>query len=324
MVANRGKKYERLGDRYGSCLGIVLLLIVAVAAGWFFSLRSTSTLDRTTLVLAADPMVVLSWERDSGRFILLSIPADTVIEAVHGYGKYSLGALWSLGKMHPNEHDLLRLSMEQAFGLPIPWYSGPSGKTIAPHEVSMSFVRQALGFSRFQQLGTGSVQTNLPLPLYLRLWWALRFARADDVRILDLGAEDVVSPEVQPDGTFVNVLDIRRLDTALGDMFQEEAIRRQRTSVAVYNTTPQPLLAERVGRMLSHLGFFVVTVGNQLPTVDRCIATGKKSMLDGDTAQLIIRLFECEKQYKEDTERADIVLLVGSRYAQIFQPPVAK
>ena len=77
-----------------------------------------------TVVIVGSPMYVVSIDAGSLEGVILRIPETTWIEASHGYGKYSLEALWKLGNIERN-HTLLNESLSYALGVPVQYYIAP-------------------------------------------------------------------------------------------------------------------------------------------------------------------------------------------------------
>jgi len=322
MVNPRSGRYERIGARYGAWLvrgfGIIIILLVCLC---FFALqtRQLSTF-RHTIVLAGTPMHIWSWDIAKNTFVDIQIPADTIIDAVRGYGRYSLEALWKFGSIDRNESFLAVQSLEEVLGLPIAWYIGPSDLAL-PHESDSRGA--ATGYFSFQKIVaffSGKFRTNIPPSLFMQLVWKLLWVRPDSVVTLDLSRLDSGSLVDLPDGTHVYVLDPDRLDVLFGNTFEDERIRKEARSVGVFNTTSMPTLGNRLARLLGHVGVLVVTVGNDTPMVDRCVVSGTKDNLQSLTAQFLIALLDCRKWERDEGGRADIVVRLGSDYRQRFLP----
>ncbi|MFZ5844877.1 MAG: LytR C-terminal domain-containing protein, partial [Patescibacteria group bacterium] len=253
------------------------------------------------------------------RSVFIQIPASTQIEGLFGYGKYSLSSLSQLGKMEKMGNRLLRQSLSEALAIPIFW--DWEEKTMQLGEAApRDRIKQVFSFSGIGKYLTGRYTTNLSLPTYLRLARAASKLTPATSITLDLAQAGVLTPAPLPDGTSVPSLDQERWDFVLGNTLADEEIRREGAAIAVYNTTATPTLGTRVARFLGHLGATVVTVGNSEERVGRCQLIGQASSLKTATAHLIGALLNCEKQVKEETTRAELILRVGSDFEARFQP----
>ena len=115
-------KHERLGARYWkSMLLVVLCLLIALAAAAFLC-ATWIICPAWTVLSIGDPMVVWSQDLQSNKFIKITIPASAQVDAVGGYGRYSLGSLWKLGAIDNKNGTLVSDSLEEALGISIPWY----------------------------------------------------------------------------------------------------------------------------------------------------------------------------------------------------------
>ena len=317
MVKYRGRKFERIGARYWSCLGILLVLLVLLVLGVLYSLsRSDNGLARITLAIASDPVVLLSWNRSSGQFILVEIPADTVIEGVYGYGKYSLEALWRLGDIRKEDHKLLTKSLEQVLGIPVSYYLGIDKGVLPVNPDSIDTARQLFSYRRILAHAFGAGRWDMPLSVFMQLAWRVHFSRADAFQAIRFSDTNALVDETLADGQQVRVLHPQRADPIIGNLFEDEAIRRERIRVAVYNTTQIAAMADGVARLLQHMGVFVVFVGNDNRQITQCEVNGRKEALATKTARMIVTLLGCSRAEKTDVDRADLIVYIGSDQAK--------
>ncbi len=297
----RRRVYSISGWGIGA-LAVAVVGLFALA----FVLRRPPALTRTTVVLVGDPIVVWSKDRRSGRVVRLRLSNDTAIEAVHGYGIYTLDSLWKLGAMEKKDGAVLSQSLEDALGIPIRWFIGPKGN--GEIEISPKSVLTYL---------TGGYRTNISLPMLISLIRDVLQTGSDEVEEQSLDAAR--TDQTLPDGSTRHLLDMSRVDVLLGNLFEDEQIRQEGRSVAVYNTTDMPSLGNRAARLLGRIGVFVVRVGNGTPVVGACIITADKHVLGMATVLLMQEVFGCQA-HEGDTEVADIELRVGVEYQATFLP----
>ncbi len=270
---------------------------------------------RLTILLVGEPMVIWSFRQGDEAATALALPTETTIDAVYGYGSYSLSALWKLGSIEKLGGDLLRLSVSEAVGLPISWYIGPKIGDIPTFGNPREAVDRYLTSRSLLHFLWRNYETNLSSRAFL----TAQKASGSELRSLAIAA--VIPPESEGDReTFQLRVDREAIDGVIGHEFEDPDVRAEGLSVAVYNTTSIPGLAERAARTLSHLGAVVVTVGNDPTALERCSATGTKASLTSKTARLIRDTFRCQEVRGEHPERADIVLRVGQGYARTFEP----
>jgi hypothetical protein len=289
---------------------IVLILTLGV---WIFFPRAKNPYGRETYIIVSDPMMVASWSGRDHVLTLLSFPADIAAEGTHGYGTYSLAAFWRLGEIDKKDGTVLSESLSEALGIPIDGYIGSkTGRTLSR---SVFSIKNIFGF-----LG-GSYHTNIPLNKFVGLSWMVNVQRPDRVNTYDFthNTAAVAQDSVLADGSTVKILDPQRLDAQLNSVFEDEAVRRESVTVAVYNTADMPSLGGRAGRLLSHLGVSVVTVGNDTPEVDVCTVVGSDTALKSKSAQVIVSILGC-KPLVGEVSRADLILRIGESTAKRFRP----
>ncbi len=277
---------------------------------WFGNARGG---DWAGVVMVADPVSVLSWDKRSATFTLVTMPTDAVVESSHGYGFYPVESLWNLGAIEGKVGTVLAQSLEETLGLPVRWYIG--GKR---HTLLTSKPKEVFSLNGFFAFLRGSFATNMPPSLFWQLAWAITRSRPDSIRTIDLSSTLVT--QMLADGSQSRATDANNIDVVVGSSFEDDEIRKESIAVAVYNTTESPALGTRVGRLLSHLGMRVVAVANDTPEVNRCTVSGKKKDLESLTAKRITLVYDCLLIPSVEAGRADIVVRVGKTYQARFLP----
>lgn len=319
---NKDRRYERLGVRYGYGIGLFLALCLLVGAIFIsLSIFSKRSQFRTTMVIVGNPTIVVSWDTQRQTFITIRISPETTIEAVAGYGMYTLEALWKLGEIDKKSGALLSQSVEEALGTAIPYYFGQHNSDALPsNEKGFAGLRRIFSPLHVLSYLRGAYRTNVPLPLFLSLFWTLQFSRPDQLKEIDFTSSNVLVDETRPDGSHMQTLDSNHIDELLGTMLEDERIRTEALRVAVYNTTQTPTLGTRVGRLLGHTGALVVAVGNSEPLLDQCELLGRKRLLTSKTARFIQVIYRCVVKETEEDGRADLTIKLGKMYEARFLP----
>jgi hypothetical protein len=298
-------------------LGSVFLLLLFFGWVWFRG-EARVLAGRTTVVVALEPVVVVSWDDRTASLALITIPEETVVEALFGYGRYSLRGLWELGKIDAKEGLVLSESVGEALGIPVPYYVGPLKAT---GENAFERVRDVFSFSRTLGIVAGTTRTNLPLRVWFGFMRHIALLRPDRVTTIELSHARGIAQTTAPDGSTRLELDPSQVDVLIGDVFEDEAIRREALPVAVYNTTEVATLGTRAARLLSTMGFVVVAVDNAQPQKDACEAYVRAGMEKSASVVLIRELFDCTIISQKERMRADIMVYVGSSYASRFLAP---
>ena len=315
---NRAHKFRRLGKRNGFAAGVVILLLLCIAAVFFLRPGKSVSLRRVNIVVASSPISVWSWDTLDNTFAVVSLPSEIVIDAVHGYGKYSLEAIWKLGFIEKPDASILSESLSDALGTVVPWYVGSTSQELAESTHPVAFGRELFSWMHVTGVLFGHYHTNIPPALFLSFSRALAGARADAIAFIDLSEKSVTRQEELPDNTKRNVLDPELLDVALKSVFEDDLIRKEGVSVAVYNTTKTPALGNRAARLLTSSGVLVIFVGNEEGEVSTCQLEGDTKALASKTASVIAEILDCRKVQATDMKRTDLTVRVGVNYAKQF------
>ncbi|MCX6791932.1 MAG: LytR C-terminal domain-containing protein [Candidatus Gottesmanbacteria bacterium] len=300
---------------------IFIVLVILAIAVWIFFPRPKNPYGRETYILVSDPMIVASWSLSDRTLTLISFPSDILAEGTHGYGTYSLAAFWRLGEIDKKDGTVLAESMSEALGIPVDGYIGPRTGEFTYGTDALVAAKSTFSFKNVFGILGGTYRTNIPLGVFINLAWRLNFSRPDRVSAYDFtqNSATVAGNSVLPDGSTVQILDPQRLDAQLNTVFEDETVRRESVTVAIYNTTSMPSLGNRVGRLLTNLGVSVVTVGNDTPEVDTCTVAGSDTALKSKSANVIVSVLGC-KRVVGDTNRADLIIRIGKTYAKRFLP----
>lgn len=301
-------------------MGVVLLsVLVFLAWKWFGG--TAPIYDRTSIVIASEPVVVLSYSVAEQSLLLVTFPPSLVTEGTHGYGAYSLSAFWRLGQIDKKDGSVLSESMTEALGVPVGGYIGEKKGTITG-ESALSIAKSTFSFGNMFSFLTGRYLTNISLRQFYKVAWMLHGAGVPRMKDIDFTSRPMSVGEEQelPDGSHQLVLSKTRLDNALKSVFEDTSVRREGVTVAVYNTTGVESLGDRIARLLTNIGVSVVTVGNERPEVSSCLLKGTRESLESATAQVITQALPCTPQVVTSPGRADLVVLVGRDYAGRFVP----
>lgn len=273
---------------------------------------------RVTMVLATDPVAVWSWDTTKNVVTLVVLPAEAVADAAWGYGTYSLEALWKLGHIEGHRGALLAKSLTHAIALPVDYYWGGQTDSLMTTNDPLAHAKELFTVQKSSHFIAGS--TNLPLRLLVAQLWAIRTAKADQFIIYDLTRAIKTVKEELPDGSRRVVIDVTQVDELLAHIFEDDAVRAERMSVAIYNTTATPALGGKAARIVNTMGAFVIAVGNDAPEVDVCTIRVAEDKMQAVTVTRLKAIFSCVVEEQTGSERADIALRIGRRYEAEFFP----
>lgn len=295
--------------------GVVGLAAITLAV--FLFLRPLP--HRVTIALATDPALVWSWDTEKNLVTVIALPAEAVTDGAWGYGKYSLEALWKLGYIQNHQGTLFTKSLTHALALPTQYFWGE--KTDSMQAMIDPLEEAKALFSWGNSTHLVSAHTNIPIRVLAAQLWSVRTAKADQFTLLDLTRAIKTVKEELPDGSKRIVIDTTQIDELLAHELEEDAVRAERMSVAIYNTTATPALGGKVARVVNAIGAFVIAVGNDAPEIDECTIAVAEEKRGAVTVARLKEIFGCTIVAQSGEERADIALRVGSRYEAEFSPP---
>lgn len=289
---------------------------------WIFFPKPRGVYGRETIVVAASPMIVFSWDHRARSLIVMSLPANLHTEGTHGYGTYSLEAFWHLGEIDKKDGTVLSESVSEALGIPITLFVGPYAGMFDAAKDPFIIAKQTFSFANLWAYATGKLRTNIEPKLFFSYVWLMSVTKPKHVDIVDFARRptDIAQDAELADGSRRLVADSARIDSAVKTMFEDDRVRGETVSVAVYNTTQMPSLGTRAARMLGHLGVGVVSVGNDPSPVETCVVRGNKDILKSMSARLITDVLGCSQKETTETDRADLVVRIGTSYAKRFVP----
>lgn len=227
------------------------------------------------LVIRSGSISLLSFNPKEDRVTVINIPDNTYLKVAGGFGDWQLRSVYDLGG-----YQALKDSLKVFFGLPIDGYV--EGDLLG-------------GFSKLADL-----KTDLTLWELIRLqigFWGIRFDKMEKV---DLGS--FLDKQTLADGTQVLTADPVKLDSQLTNMM-EPAVTSEHQSIAIFNATDKPGLAQTAARMITNIGGEVIIITNSRSKLKTSRVTGKPSK----TLQRLKNIFECLKCDSIDLTMEDLV-----------------
>ncbi len=239
------------------------------------------------VLIRAKGISLLTFSPQNERITIIDLPDSIFFEIPHGFGKWMLSSVFNLGESQKDlgGDRLLADSISSLFALPVDGFMDFSGKfsSLAPADL-ISEIRKS-PISGFDMMA--DIKTDLtPLEL-LRLKWGLSSVRFDKITKIDLEKSEILSKEKLADGTEVLVVDAIRLDSVLLDII-DPILQSEHQTIAIFNTTNHPLLAQKAARIITNMGGDVVITSNSQVKAQSTQAVGEKSR----TLNRIKQIFE--------------------------------
>lgn len=262
------------------------------------------------LVIMAKDTYFLSYIPKSQKVIIINIPSNLYLQTPHGFGKWLLSSIYNLGESQKfGGGNLLKGALENQLGLPIDGFLQFSDKYA--QEDAQSLVSE-IKKSPFLIGILPYLKTDLtPIELF-RLKLGFGAVRFDKIRQTDLA--DALQKEKLADGTDIYLLDEVKADGLLSSL-KDPAIQSGNETIAVFNSTDHPLLAQKAARMVTNIGGNVIITQNGQNKL-------KKSQISGEKSQTFTRIkqiFKADDIIEASNEdltssRAQINLFLGEDF----------
>lgn len=292
--------------------------VVALALGIW--VRTSMSPMRNSIVLIGTPTIIVSWEAKQSTYVILVIPSDLQMHALHGYGSYSITSLWQLDTLEKRHGALFLPTLVENFALPVGWYSIYSRAVGKTSEEVVQYISGALSLpSLVTSLFVHS--SSLTIIDMISVWRATRAIDASTTRVLDFRLRPIGTTRIQPDGSTVLQFDSEMYDGMIGDLLEDVSLRKDSMRLAIYNTTTMSGIGSRVARVIEKLGGYVVFVGNdEFPYDGLCELKGSKERLLSVTSKAIQLLYGCTRVETTESMRGDLILRLGTVFEKRYLP----
>lgn len=262
------------------------------------------------LVSLRDQITLISYNPKGGKVTIMAIPDETYIEVPGGFGSWQLRSIYDLGQQSRiGGEKLLKQSLSDFLGLPIDGF--------ASHDLVDEFRHSLIsGFTLLPNL-----KTDLTLWELLRLKMGLLQVRFDKIQKINLADLVLLDKQYLADSTQVFTLDSIRLDSIMSK-FTDGQIASEQVSVAIFNATDRPLLAQKAKRIVTNLGGNVIVTQNAPKIMQKSYVEGENSK----TKERLVQIFDlgcsnnpkCDKIAAGDlgvvSMRAQIILVLGEDF----------
>lgn len=227
------------------------------------------------LIFRAKDISLVSYSPQNQKLSVISLPANTFLDATHGFGQWLLPSVYGLGQSQKDlGGTLLKNSLSLFFGLPIDGFLDFSGSlTDKKGSDLIQIIRQSpvSGFNLLSNLKTDLTPFEL-----LKLKWGMSKVRFDKVWQIDLEKSEVLDKRKLADGTSIEVADPVKLDAILAD-FPDPNFQSEHKTIAIFNSTNHPQLAQAAARIITNIGGDVIITSNGQNKFKTTQVMGEKS-----------------------------------------------
>ncbi|MBI4035983.1 LCP family protein [Candidatus Daviesbacteria bacterium] len=272
------------------------------------------------LLIRSKDISLLTYSPTDNKIIMVNIPDETFLQLPYGFGSWQARSIYDLGESQKRGgNKLLKETLTAFFAIPVDGYldisSLKSTETVSDL-VDVLRKNPVSGISLLSQL-----KTDLTMWELLKLKWGMASVRFDKIKQLDLVELNVLQKETLADGTPIFTSDPIKMDSVLAD-FQDPKVATEGKTIAVFNSTDQPQLAQKWARLVTNLGGDVIIVSNTKTKLKRTQVSGEQSLTLKRLQQIFV--LDCQNSPKCDNispteddiayQRAQINLLLGEDY----------
>lgn len=256
------------------------------------------------LISRSEKISLISFSPKKGEIVIVNIPDELFLEAAHGFGNWQLRSIYGLGESQKEigGNKLLKDSLSSFFALPI--------EVVVEGDLALMISQKQL--SPIKTLA--KLKSDLSLFDLIRLQFGLSKVRFDKIKEINLDQDFGLEKDILADGTVVYSADFIRLDQFLSEV-SDPAIVSEHKTIAVFNSTNHPLLAQKAARLITNLGGDVIIVSNGKNKYQKTATFGEKSK----TLERIKQIFEANDTIGPEDEdlvssRAQINLFLGEDF----------
>lgn len=320
---NRIKKKTRLALMVlGIILGIIIIGWIVKFTQTLFSPWKFSSSEKSyvwngefniNILIKSKDMALLSYNPTDKKITVIKIPDETQLEVFGGFGKWQARAIYGLGESQKigDGNKLLKRSVGDFFGLPIEGFLQFEGKYADKSAQDITEALRNNPFSGFDLLA--NLKTDLTLWELIRLKFGLSLVRFDKLRYLDLVSLGVLDKDFLADGTAIFSWDPVKLDSVSSQLLDPKILSEHKT-IAVFNSTDYPLIAQKGARMIANLGGNVIITGNSDKKLKETEVFGEESKTLRRLLQIFSHKGGKDSKVESFSSRAQINVMLGEDF----------
>lgn len=264
------------------------------------------------VIVRAKQISLVSFSPQDQKITIIDIPNETYLPAAKGFGSWMISSIYDLGESQVvGGANLLKETLANQFGLPIDGFlnfQGQYGQTQT--RILVEEMREN-PFSLITMLP--DLKTDLTPVELIRLKIGLSKVRFDKVDRIDLGDSGIALKEKLPDGTDILSVDTVKLDVLLSEIV-DPVIRSEHKTIAIFNSTNHPLLAQKAARLISNIGGDVIIISNGEKSYQKTVISGEKSKTHTRLKQIFGSDGTIDQTSDLASSRAQINLFLGEDF----------
>lgn len=295
---------------------------IGTNAGKHFLWKGQSSIN--IAVKAAD-VAIINIDPVQKKLVVLSVPNEAYFELPKNFGSWPVGSIYKLGQEEspPIGAKLLKDSLASLLGLPVDDIIIVGGGDA--NKKATDLITEWRKNSLLSTIGVRDWQTDLTPWESWQMLQILSKTRSDKVTNVDLKQSTITVSKLLPDSSRVLGINGVRLDLFIRDKMEDQNIFQEGYSVAIYNATSHPGLAQRAARIWTNLGGNVIISANldNLQNKSQVIlSSGSQDLLKSNSYLRMAEIFapECLTSRCQNNDphltssRAQINLVLGEDY----------
>jgi hypothetical protein len=318
------------------CFFILLLLVIGgLLTRWWSSFSKPSIKTPTPIQAPAwdgkttfnvlfqmDDVYLMSYHPMTQDVTILKLPADMNLSVVEGYDTWPVRSIYKLGESEQKGKgaQLLQLTVQNNFGVPV---DGVVIVTGAQKSEGLDELLRELKYNPFTSWSFLHNQIATISDYQLsQLIWGMWDVRADKIELTDLGPSNITQSILLGDGSRALGLDRVRLDALLQKEFEDKKLSFEGLTVAVFNATDHPGLAEKGSRIVANMGGRVTITSTFKSHAQKSVVLGQDSYTKSRLSEIFSPQFfglpndkmVIEQSRITDVDqynRADVILILG-------------
>ncbi|HCB22715.1 hypothetical protein A3B42_03900 [Candidatus Daviesbacteria bacterium RIFCSPLOWO2_01_FULL_38_10] len=246
----------------------------------------------------------------SKKITIIKIPNQTYLDVQGGFGKWQIRSVYDLGQSGAGGAEMLERTITSFFGVPVQGFIQLKGDFAEKEaEDFIYWIRQnpaniflALNNTKSDLSPLELINLNLSL-------FQVRFDKVNSINPETLALDK----SSLPDQTEVLIGDPVRIDSISQALVDDNVLKEHKT-VAVFNATDRPLIAQKAARIITNLGGNVIQISNTSLRQDKTRIWGEQSQ----TLKRLTQIFSCcdkiEPQLEGISSRAQINVILGEDF----------
>lgn len=204
---------------------------------------------------------VLSYSPKDKKITILNLSDQIYLELPKDFGSWQISSIYPLGQQENPKigAKLLQLSVYKLLGVPIDGILMVSDPELAKKPQKLISRLKVNPLNIFGSMST--FDSNLGAFQKFNYLWAISKVRQDKIISLDLAQSSITESKLLPDSTRVLGIDSYKMDYYIRQNMVDEVFLDEGLSVAVYNSTEFPGMANLASRIITNMGGNVVFTG---------------------------------------------------------------